>query len=250
MDDTVTEGTVKKKRGRKPNPSNRSGYFCEEEEAAFREYMESDNKLHRDKIFREKLYPAFTKMIESIIRRYGLFTPSEDFEDTFHDTMGFLATKMDKFDFSKGYKAYSYFGTICKRHLLLKRTQDMKKTEMNQSIDSLSSGIERRLDNDADEQLVEFNTELIRRNAETLERMLNDDSGQMTKNERNVGYALLDIFNNWEEIFSVLKKGKFNKASFLFFVKEYTRLSTKEVREAMKKYKTLYYGIKADMINE
>ena len=77
-----------KKRGRKPK-ANRKGYFYEEEEEAFIKYVTSTDQHERDKVFREKLYPAFTKMIESIIRRYELFTPSEDFTDTFYDTMSF-----------------------------------------------------------------------------------------------------------------------------------------------------------------
>lgn len=66
-------------------------------------------------------------MIESIIRRYNLFTPDEDFEETFYDTMSFLITKINNFDSSKNYKAYSYCGTICKNYLILKRTQYSKK---------------------------------------------------------------------------------------------------------------------------
>ena len=68
-----------KKRGRKPNP-NKKVYFGEDEERAFVEYVNSTDQAFRDKIFAEKLYYPFTKMIESIIRRYNLFTPNEDFE--------------------------------------------------------------------------------------------------------------------------------------------------------------------------
>jgi len=65
-----------KKRGRKPNPEKRTGYFYEEEEEAFKQYIQSTDQNFRNKIFKEKLFPAFTKMIESISRRYGLYTPS------------------------------------------------------------------------------------------------------------------------------------------------------------------------------
>ena len=129
------ETKIKKKRGRKPNPEKRTGYFYEDEENAFKEYVESDNPEFRSKIFREKLYPALTKMIESITRRYRLFTPDESFDDTFCDTLSYLITKVNSFDVSKGHKAYSYCGTICKRYLLLKRTQSMKHIEKNVSYD-------------------------------------------------------------------------------------------------------------------
>ena len=43
--------------------------------------------------------------------------------------MSFLITKVNNYDISKGYKVYSYCGTICKNYLILKRSQDMKKRE-------------------------------------------------------------------------------------------------------------------------
>ena len=126
--ETTAVKELHKKRGRKPG-KNRKGYFYEEEEDAFKRYITSTDQAERNKLFNEKLLPAFTKMIESIIRRYDLFTPSEDFNDTFYDTLSFLITKVNNFDITKGYKVYSYCGTICKNYLIFKRTQTMKQRD-------------------------------------------------------------------------------------------------------------------------
>lgn len=251
-ENTNLEQPKPKKRGRKPNPDRKSGYFYEEEEEAFRKYVESNDQRFRDRIFREKLYPAFTKMIESIIRRYGLFTPSEDFSDTFNDTLSFLITKVNNFDFSKGYKAYSYCGTVCKRYLLLKRTQDMKKRDTVLSYDLMFANGDNRSDYDKEQAMVSFNTELISRNIEKIQFILSPENNEkLTEKERQVGYALLEILMNWEQIFSNLSADrKFNKTSFLYFVKEYTQLSTKDVRDAMKKYKDIYFIEKQNLIDE
>lgn len=249
----VSEETKPKKRGRKPNPEKRTGYFYEDEEEAFQQYVESTDKRFRDKIFKEKLYPAFTKMIESIIRRYGLFTPSEDFSDTFNDTMSFLITKVNNFDFSKGYKAYSYCGTVCKRYLLLKRTTDMRKRDTMLSYELMFGGNgDDRTDTDRAKSEIAFNTELINRNIERIQFILSPENHEkLNEKERQVGYALLEILMNWEQIFSNLSNDrKFNKTSFIYFVKEYTQLSTKDVRDAMKKYKDIYFTEKENLINE
>ena len=66
----------------------------------------------------EKLKEPFTKMIESIIRRYRLYYPDEDFDETFNKTFSFLITKFDKFKPDKNPKAYSYYQTIIKNFLL------------------------------------------------------------------------------------------------------------------------------------
>ena len=69
------------KRGRKPK--ERKGYFYEEEENAIVKYINETNQEEKNKIFNSVLYPALTKMIESIIRRYKLFVPDEEFDQNF-----------------------------------------------------------------------------------------------------------------------------------------------------------------------
>ena len=132
-------------------------YFGEEEERAFVEYVNSTDQAFRDKIFAEKLYYPFTKMIESIIRRYNLFTPDEDFEETFFDAISFLITKINNFDTTKNKKAYSYCGTICKNYLILKRTQYSKKIQRQVSYDLLypNSDNDNRTDINQEKQLMQ-----------------------------------------------------------------------------------------------
>ena len=73
----------------------RKGYFYEEQEEAVKEYLMTTSQVKRDKIFNNVLLPAFTTMIESIIRRYDLQIPNEEFEDTFNDTISFLMSKIE-----------------------------------------------------------------------------------------------------------------------------------------------------------
>ena len=244
-----TPAPAKSKRGRKPNPEKRTGYFYEEEEEAFKTYVTSTDQNVRNRIFREKLYPAFTKMIESIIRRYRLFTPSEDYEDTFHDTMSFLMTKVNNFDVTKGYKAYSYCGTVCKRYLLLKRTQDMKHTENTLSYDKMFGGAK---DDNREYEPTETNpfyNEVIDETVNEIKDMLiNADKYNIRENEEKVGYALIEMLTNWDEIFARIESRKFNRTSVTYFISEYTMLSPKEVREAMRKYRDIYNFTKERLI--
>lgn len=247
------QSNTPKKRGRKSSKERRKGYFYEEEEEAFNKYIQSSDKAERDRIFRDKLYPAFTKMIESIIRRYGLFTPNENFEDTFYDTMSFLMTKVNNFDSAKGYKVYSYCGTICKNYLIYKRTQYMKQIQRQSSYDAVfNNGDKDNHTNDESKlSLISFNTELIENTIDEIKYIINNKDNTnavVTENEVKVGYGLVEILTNWEDIFKQTESKKFNKTSFLFFMKEYTRLSTKEVREAMKRFKDLYFFTKQKLL--
>ena len=83
------------KRGRKPK--ERKGYFYEKEEQAIVDYIATQNPEEKNKIFNTILMPALTKMIESIIRRYKLFVPEEEFQQTFNDTISYLLTKINNF---------------------------------------------------------------------------------------------------------------------------------------------------------
>ena len=242
---------VVKKRGRKPG-AKRTGYFYEKQEQAFIDYVKSDDKAFRDKIFKETLYPAFTKMIESIIRRYDLFTPSEDFTDTFCDTMSFLITKVNNYDVTKGKKAYSYCGTVCKNYLILKRTQYMKKRDKILSYDNIFNEANQDERHDTNESSkFSFYSELINSTIEQIQIMLSPENiNNLTENEQKVGYALFEMLINWEDIFKRIESQKFNKTSVYFFIKETTMLSTKDVRDAMKKFKKLYFFNKQKLISD
>ena len=236
------------KRGRK-----RKGYFYEDQEQAVVDYIHSDNQATRNRIFNEWLKPAFTKMIESIIRRYKLRPPDEEFEDTFNDTISFLMTKIELFDPDKGFKAYSYCGTICKNYLLWK-INNFKKIQQREEvfIDSYGNtskgGIESS--NNAGESPEEnFLTKLISNVCTEIRRIIDEEKEPpLTQNEQVVGMALINLFENWEELEQELGSNKFNKSAILLYLKELTRLDTPTIRTSMKKYKSAYYEIKKLML--
>lgn len=241
------------KRGRKPNPEKRTGYFYEEQEAAFVEYLTSDDMEHRNRVFQEKLYPAFSKMIESIIRRYNLFVPMEDFEDSFHDTMSFLLTKIENFDVTTGKKAYSYCGTICKHYLIHKIETYRKNRKRVASYDETGIDIseEQKYYHTDYESDLSIRLEIINEVINEIECMLNDETmrKKMTPNEIKVGYALVQFLKEWDELMANMGSNKFNKSSFILYICETTLLKTDEVREAMKMYRKLFFVVKKNVIS-
>ena len=71
---------------------------------------------------------------------------------------------------------------------------------------------------------------------------------KLTQDEKKVGLALIELFENWDDLFQEMGSNKFNKSSILLYLKEATMLTTPEIRSSMKKYKTAYYGIKKMML--
>jgi hypothetical protein len=161
------------KRGRKAG-KDRKGYFYEQEEQAVIDYVSSDDQVEKNRIYLECLQPAFTKMIESIIRRYNLYLPDEIFQETFDDTMSFLLTKIEHFKPDSGFKAYSYCGTICKNYLILKIKQYNNNLIRNDRYEVIQNDI---VDNvkfsyDSDNDQIQFLTELLENITKEISAML------------------------------------------------------------------------------
>lgn len=237
----------------------RKGYFYEEQEEAVKQYLLSKDNVERNRIFNNILRPAFTTMIESIIRRYNLHIPNEEFDDTFNDTISFLMSKIEHFNpeklskkTGKPFKAYSYCGTVCKNYLLHKRIEYGKELERASSYDEMSEEINddvRFSDNNVDEyNLLE---DVMLHTADAIREIMKEDvKNSLSEKEIRVGNALVDFMENWEDIMSVEGSNKLNKSTVLYQLREMTRLTTKEVRDSMKKYKKAYYIVKERVLRE
>lgn len=301
------------KRGRKPK--EKKGYFYTSEEDAIVQYICETDIIEKNRIFNEILYPALTKMIESIIRRYKLFIPDEDFEQNFNDTISYLLTKIANFkpvitgydileDISEikepfvelteeelkpkmrnateddpeyvmvyygedkdtleqifgyfkkethKYKAYSYCGTVCKNYLMYKSTQYQKKKQRSVSYDNM---IEDLIDNSkyvfqeyTQSTLAE---RLVSKMAKEIDDMiLMPEKNSLNSNEVKVGRALVSLLNDWEKLIPDGNgSNKLQKSSVLYFLREETMMSTKEIRDNMKKFKSVYKLIKKATLEE
>lgn len=231
-----------------PRKRTQKIYFGEEQEQAVVRYLESDSEIEKNKIFNEYLREPLIIMVESIIRRYKLYRKDFEFVDIHADTMSFLITKINKFDHTKNHKAYSYFGTICKNYLMGAIQKDTKEMNRSVSYDDISSSLEESPEHSytIDESHVDYRDVIIKFTIEMEEFM---ESEELTENEQKLGFALLEIFGNFEKIFQIGDGNKFNKNLILLSLREMTSLSTKEIRISMRKYKKLYEGIMLGFIN-
>jgi len=291
------------KRGRKPK--ERKGYFYENEEEAIVKYINETNTFEKNKIFNSILYPALTKMIESIIRRYKLFVPDEEFEQNFSDTISYLLTKINHFkpeiycydeytgntegidfiemtesefrekvkgaeeidpefihvdfededsNFVKNnfkkvlhkYKAYSYCGTVCRNYLMYKCSQYTKKKLRNSSYEDIYEDINNDERFSTNEESFSTHAEnLVINITKEIEKMINErETNGLTDNEVKVGKSLVTLFKNWESVLPNEGSKKLQKSSILYYLREDTMMTTKELRDNMRNFKNVYYFLK------
>jgi hypothetical protein len=70
----------------------------------------------------------------------------------------------------------------------------------------------------------------------------------LNDNDIKVGIALVDILMNWGDIFSQLETKKYNKSQIDLFIKEFTSLGTKQIRDAKKKFSNVYFKMKNEIL--
>ena len=236
----------KKKKGRKPTTNN---YFDEREETAVRSFLVAETQEEKNKIYNEFLKDPLDKMISSIIRRYKLYRRDMNFEEVHTDTHSFLMTKIDKFKPSKEKKAYSYFGTICKNYLMGQIMKDQKEMNRKISYEDISYDLSNRPDFSYTIEEDDMTSEIIIK--KFLEKLKIDlDESIINEDEKKLGSAIYDLFENYSLIFPDSNNNKFNKNIILFELREMTNLSTKEIRISIKKFKKLYFDLVQEILKD
>lgn len=231
-----------------PKKRTQKIYFGEAQEEAVVRYLNAESEYDKNKIFNEYLRDPLIIMVESIIRRYKLYRKDLEFKEIHDDTMSFLLTKINKFDHTKNHKAYSYLGTICKNYLMGAIQKDTKEKNRNVSYEDISTDIEENpeLSYVMDEFVIDYSDVIIQLTIK-LENYIEEN--ELNENETKLGYALLEIFSNFDKIFQIGEGNKFNKNLILLSIREMTSLSTKEIRISMKKFKKLYQNIIFDFLD-
>ena len=114
-------------------------YFTQDTEDAIVRYNNEPDPKVRSTIYEREIHYAFFKLTENIIHTFKFYyTEVDDLKDLQHEIITFLLDKIHLFDPSRGAKAYSYFGTIVKRYLIISNTKNYKKRIDTVSINELS----------------------------------------------------------------------------------------------------------------
>jgi hypothetical protein len=227
---------TKKGEPRKRKPKTKNNYFTIETEEAILEYRNTPNQAKRNKIYNESIHYGFYKLVENIIHTFKFYyTEVENIEDLKYEVISFLLQKIDLYDQSKG-KAYSYFGTIAKRYLIIYNQKNYKKlvskTEIGEQQDDnalVNSIIVKEPEPELDKlDIVELFIKYVDDNLFEL-----FDKPEDIK----VADAILEIFKKRENI------DIFNKKAVFIYVKEMTDTQSNTITKVIKKLKTIYKTI-------
>ena len=121
-----------------PRKAKSKNYFTKDTENAIVKYNNEPNSSVRSLIYEREIHYAFFKLTENIIHTFKFYyTDVDDIEHLQHEVITFLLSKIHLFDPTRGAKAYSYFGTIAKRYLILQNQKNYKKRVDKAPVDVL-----------------------------------------------------------------------------------------------------------------
>ena len=206
-------------------------YFTQVHEDAIIKYALSTDRAVRTKLYIELIQPAFDEMVDKIIFTYK-FNTLPNIDSLREECKIWLTTILDKYDTTKGSKAFSYYSVITKNWFIqnVKKTNKEKKREV--SIEDAEIEIDEEIESNPNDyentrEDSEFWAHLMREISE-WERM------DLRENERKVLNSIIHIFNNIDNI------EIFNKKAIYLYIRELTGLNTKQVVSGLTGIKAKY----------
>ena len=104
-------------------------YFTKVHEQAIIDFCSCADMAKRNELYNEYIGPAFNEMVDKIVYTYK-FTNLPNIDYLKEDCKNWLITVLDKYDPTRGSKAFSYFSVITKNwfiHKVKKHTQKFKR---------------------------------------------------------------------------------------------------------------------------
>ena len=196
-------------------------YFTQDTEDAIVLYNNTTDFEVKSRIYHDRIHYAFFKLTENIIHTFKFYyTEVDNIEDLQHEVITFLLSKIHLFNPERGAKAYSYFGTIAKRYLILSNQKNYKKRIDTVALDTIEEDEEHSYsidDTSHDERLsmfIDIFTEYCTKNIYNL---------FPKEYDAQIADAILELFRKREHL------DIFNKKTLYIYIREIVDVKTPKI---------------------
>jgi len=216
---------------RRPKSKN---YFTQETEDAIVLYNNTVDTKIKSQIYESYIHYPFFKLTENIIHTFKFYyTEVDKIEHLQHEIITFLLSKIHLFDPSRGAKAYSYFGTIVKRWLIVYNTKNYKKRVLNVPVDDLYK--DETYSCDLTDDPVIDNLSLF------IDKFIDYVSDNFLtlfpkEDDAKVADAILELFRKREQI------DIFNKKALYIYIREMVDVKTPKITKIANKLYGIFKG--------
>jgi hypothetical protein len=196
-------------------------YFTQDTEDAIVLYNKTTDFEVRSRLYNDRIHYGFFKLTENIIHTFKFYyTEVDNIEDLQHEVITFLLSKIHLFNPEKGAKAYSYFGTIAKRYLILSNQKNYKKRvdtapiEILEESENHSYHIDDITHNDKLSQFIDLYTDYCTQNIFEL---------FPKEYDAQIADAILELFRKRENL------DVFNKKALYIYIREIIDVKTPKI---------------------
>jgi len=216
---------------RRPKSKN---YFTQETEDAIVLYNNTVDTKIKSQIYESYIHYPFFKLTENIIHTFKFYyTEVDKIEHLQHEIITFLLSKIHLFDPSRGAKAYSYFGTIVKRWLIVYNTKNYKKRVLNVPVDDLYKDETYSCDL-TDDPVIDNLSFFIDK---FIDYVSDNFSSLFPKeDDARVADAILELFRKREQI------DIFNKKALYIYIREMVDVKTPKITKIANKLYGIFKG--------
>ena len=220
---------------KKKTKRRKNHYFTQVHEDAIVRYSQTNCVMERTELYVNYIQPAFDQMVDKIVFTYK-FTNLSNIEYLRDECKIWLMTILDKYDQSKGSKAFSYFSVITKNWFIHKVKRQQKRNKREVDYDNIAKKYE-------EQYLSTDESYLTHREEEEFwqsfyEELKSWDATQMKDNDLKVYQAINILFESKEEI------EIFNKKAIYLYLREITGMNTKQVVNNLNKLRAKYRTFK------
>jgi hypothetical protein len=227
-----TAKIAKKKTKKKP-------YFGKDAHNAVVAYQDTKCREEKNRIYEEKIKPSFEKLAENLIFIHGFSSCKESFHVIKSDCVSFLYEILEKFDPSKGSKAFSYFNICAKHHLIIQSKKKKKNLSRNVSIyDEGLSSIEKEMIEKSQVVPSQESVMIRKEDLKILHKILAlVEEKCSNKNEKLCAKAIIEIFKKIDDLEFL------NKRAIFVYLRELSGLNPKQLSISMSNIRKYYKEI-------
>ena len=208
-------------------------YFTKETEDWIVVYNNTKDPEIRSDIYQKHIHYPFFKLTQNIIHTFKFYhTEVSNLEHLQHEIITFLLSKMHLFDPTRGAKAYSYFGTIVKRWLILYNTKNYNKKIKKVPVEILtgenSTPTYKPGDESIKSDLDKYVDIFVAHVSENIFELF------QKKNDAQIADAILELFRKRENL------EVFNKKALYIYIREMVEVKTPKITKIADKLHDIY----------
>lgn len=219
-----------------PAEQDKKYYFTQHHEDLIIKYKSVTSEQEKNELYKQ-IKPVFDEMVDKIVFTFK-FNLLPNYETLKDECKFFLTTILEKFDPSKGHKAFAYFSVITKNWFIHKVKTNKKNLVKLVSYEDPSNSFESEFVNHENEYEVTREKEDFWR--VLLEEIQYWDVSDFKDSDKVVLEAIKTLIEKKDEIDIVNRKGIY------IYIRDMTNLQQKDIAKALTKIRKHYADFKKE----